>query len=139
MRRIMLTLFLCGAFFICPLRSQAQASSAAVKRGRYLVDQVGKCGDCHTPHVTGVPDKSRWLKGSLLGVQPMNPVPGWAPTAPDLTRTSSLWKSWGDQALVRFFTTGLAPDGKPPAPPMPPYTLTNQDARAIVAYLKSLP
>jgi mono/diheme cytochrome c family protein len=138
MRRVMLSLFFCGAFFIFPLHSQAQADSAAVKRGRYLVEQVSKCGDCHTPSVAGVPDKTRWLKGSVLDFQPMHPVPGWAAAAPDITSTSALWKSWGDQALVRFFVTGLAPDGKPPAPPMPPYTITNQDARAIVAYLKSL-
>jgi len=139
MRRVLLSLFLCGALFTCPLHSQAHANAAAVQRGRYLVEQVSKCGDCHTPHVAGAPDKSRWLKGSVLGFQPLHPVPGWASAAPDLTRTSALWKSWGDHGLVRFFTTGLAPNGKPAAPPMPAYTLTNQDARAIVAYLKSQP
>lgn len=139
MSRVMLSLFLCGAFFTCSLRSHAQANTAAVQRGRYLVEQVSKCGDCHTPHVAGVSDKTRWLKGSVLGFQPLHPVPGWATTAPDLTRSSALWKSWGEQALVRFFVTGLAPEGKPAAPPMPAYTLTSQDARAIVAYLKTLP
>lgn len=139
MRRVLLSLFLCGAFFTCSLLSQAHANTGAVQRGRYLVEQVSKCGDCHTPHVAGVPDKTRWLKGSVLGFQPLHPVPGWAAAAPDLTHTSPLWKSWGDSALVRFFVTGRAADGKPPVPPMPSYTLTPKDARDLVAYLKSLP
>jgi mono/diheme cytochrome c family protein len=139
MRRVVLSLFLCGVCSICPLRSHAQAESAAAKRGRYLVNHVAQCGDCHTPRVAGVPDKSKWLKGSLIGFRPLAPVPGWAATAPDLTSTSFLWKSWGDKAMVEFFMTGLGPDGKPAAPPMPAFTLNSQDARAIVAYLKSLP
>jgi mono/diheme cytochrome c family protein len=139
MHRVMLSLFLCGVVSICPLLSHAQADSAAVNRGRYLVDHVAQCGDCHTPRVAGVPDKTRWLKGSMLGFQPMQPIPGWMPSAPDITRTSIVWKSWGDKAMVHFFMTGLRPDGKPAAPPMPAFSLTSQDARAVVAYLKSLP
>lgn len=139
MHRVMLSLFFLGVFFTCPLGSHAQVNSAAVERGRYLVDHVAHCADCHTPRVAGVPDKTRWLKGSVLGYRPLQPVPGWMPTAPDITSTSFLWKSWGDEALVHFFTTGFGPDGKPAAPPMPRYTLTSQDARAVVAYLKSLP
>src|ERR1700761_3823763 len=123
----------------CPVVCRAQTSSSTVERGRYLVDQMGKCGDCHTPRgAHGMPDKERWLKGSPLGFKPIAPVPGFATVAPDLTATSPLWKSWGQDGWVQFFITGKAPDGKPAAPPMPQYTLTTQDARAIVAYLKSL-
>jgi mono/diheme cytochrome c family protein len=119
--------------------SFGQASASPVERGRYLVNEVGKCADCHTARVRGVPDKSNWLKGSVLEVKPLNPVPGWATSAPDLTSSSPLWRTWGESAMVQFFTTGHTPGGKPAAPPMPSYTLTEEDSRAIVAYLKSLP
>jgi mono/diheme cytochrome c family protein len=110
-----------------------------IERGRYLTVEMGKCGDCHTPRLpNGAPDTGHSLKGATLGVKPLGPVPGWASVSPDLTSTGPLWKSWGDQALTAFFTTGRGPDGKRAAPPMPAYTLTSEDARAIVAYLRSL-
>jgi mono/diheme cytochrome c family protein len=112
---------------------------AMARLGSYLVNQMGKCGDCHTPRVGhGEPDRARWLKGSPLGFQPLAPIPGWASAAPDLTASGALWKSWGEKGLVQFFITGKTPDGKAPGPPMPQYTLKAEDARAIVGYLKTL-
>ncbi len=139
MRLNLLSVFVSVFCFVCPLASFAQDNAEAVKRGRYLVNEMGKCGDCHTPRKAGIPDKTKWLKGSPLGFAPLGPVPGWATAAPDLTSTSPLWKSWGEKGLVQFLTTGVAPNGKPAGPPMPQYTITSQDAGAIVAYLKTLP
>lgn len=134
-----LLLFLLPGLVLASSKSGLRASSSVVERGRYLTVEMGKCGDCHTPHLpSGAPDTGKWLKGGMLGVKPLAPVPGWASTAPDLTSTSNLWKSWGDEALIRFLVTGLGPDGKLAVPPMPAYTLKGEDARAIVAYLKSL-
>jgi len=39
---------------------------------------------------------------------------------------------------VRFLETGRLPNGKTAAPPMPAYRFNEADARAIVAYLKTL-
>jgi mono/diheme cytochrome c family protein len=139
MLRILLSVSLCGLFFVCPLASFSQVDTDAVKRGRYLVNEMGKCGDCHTPRTAGLPSQTRWLKGAPIGFRPLGPVPGWAAAAPDLTATSTLWKSWGEKGLIQFFIKGAAPNGKAAAPPMPQYTLTSQDARAIVEYLKTLP
>jgi mono/diheme cytochrome c family protein len=139
MRRILLSVSLCGLFLVSLLASSAQTNTKTVKRGRYLVNEIGKCGDCHTPRTRGVPDKTKWLKGAPLGFTPIGPVPGWATAAPDLTSTGPLWKSWGEKGLLQFFIKGAAPNGKPAGPPMPQYTLTDQDARAIVGYLKSFP
>jgi mono/diheme cytochrome c family protein len=136
LQRIIFTVLFGTAVSVLPMTA---ADAGSVARGRYLVVEVGKCGDCHTPHLpTGAPDMSKWLKGSPLGVKPVATVPGWADAAPDLTADSFLWKSWTPQAAEKFFTTGKTPDGKVAAPPMPAYTLTATDARAIVAYLKSL-
>jgi mono/diheme cytochrome c family protein len=139
MLRVMSIAVCAISFFACACHGFSQTQAARVERGRYLVNQVGKCGDCHTPHVAGAPDKSKWLKGSVLGVKPLGPVPGWAATAPDLTGSGPLWKAWGETGLVQFFIVGHGPQGQVAGPPMPSYTLTEQDAQAIVAYLKSLP
>jgi mono/diheme cytochrome c family protein len=110
-----------------------------VERGKYLVEEVGKCQDCHTPRqADGRLDKTQWLKGTVLDFQPINPVPGWHKASPDLTPAGRLWERWGEKGLVVFLTTGKGPTGHAADPPMPTYTLKAEDAEAMVAYLKSL-
>ena len=114
-------------------------NAAQIERGRYLVEEVAKCGDCHTPKgADGQLDRSKWLKGAVLDFQPLEPVPKWHKTSPDLTRPGRLWSKWGELALLNYLKTGLAPSGKPADPPMPAYKLKHEDAEAIVEYLKSL-
>jgi hypothetical protein len=43
-----------------------------------------------------------------------------------------------DDDAVRFLITGLLPNGQMARPPMPQYRFNELDARAIVAYLRSL-
>lgn len=126
---------------VLPLCLSAQeGDKAKIERGRYLVEEVGKCQDCHTPRdEKGELDRSKWLHGTALGFKPLNPVPGWHEHSPDLTSQSPLWNRWGEKKLIDFMTTGLNPKGKPADPPMPAYRLTKEDAEAVIAYLKSLP
>lgn len=119
------------------LAGHARAESA-LERGKYLVDEVSKCGDCHTPMVEGKPDATKYLKGAVLPFQPIGEVKGWHKTAPDLTPGSRLWQRWGEKGLVNFLTTGKGPTGNLADPPMPTYMLKADDAAAIVEYLKSL-
>jgi mono/diheme cytochrome c family protein len=109
-----------------------------LERGKYLVENVGMCGDCHTPMLNGKPDASKHLKGSTLNMQPITPVPGWHKTAPDLTSTSPLFERWKEEGLKKFLETGLNPRGNPADPPMPSYKFAAEDAEAVVRYLKSL-
>ena len=109
-----------------------------VERGRYLVEEVGKCGMCHTPIVDGKPDKSRHLKGAVLPVQPIEPIKGWHKTSPDITPGGRLWLKWTEKGLTDYMVTGLNPRGGEADAPMPTYKLTPADAAAVVAYLKSL-
>ena len=39
---------------------------------------------------------------------------------------------------ITLFTTGIAPNGLPPGPPMPGFRFSKGDAAAVVAYLRSL-
>jgi mono/diheme cytochrome c family protein len=115
------------------------AQDAQTARGRYLVENVALCGDCHTPMLpAGQPDQSRLLKGAALTFQPIHPIPKWNGNSPDLTPQGALWKNWGESGLRKFLRTGRDPSGQPPDPPMPPYRFSAQDAEAVVAYLKTL-
>lgn len=114
-------------------------NSARIERGRYLAEEVAKCQDCHTPRTEdGKLDRSKWMKGAVLDFQPINPIPGWHKTSPDLTRPGRLFAKWGELAILNFLKTGLAPSGKPADPPMPAYKLKPEDAEAVLEYLKSL-
>jgi mono/diheme cytochrome c family protein len=130
------TLFIFTLAFTC----EALAQSDKVARGKYLVSEVAKCQDCHTPKASdGKLDQEKWLKGAVLDFQPLEPVKGWHKTSPDLTSTGRLWGGrWGEAALVKLLSTGLGPTGKPADVPMPTYKMNQEDAEAVVAYLKSL-
>lgn len=125
-----------GAF--CVFASAGDSASLAV-RGKYLVEEVAKCQDCHTPRgEKGEPDRTKWLKGAVLDFAPIGEVPNWHKMAPDITSGGRLWERWGEAGLVKFLMTGKGPKGNAADPPMPTYTLKQEDAEAIVAYLKTL-
>lgn len=111
------------------------SSKAQIARGEYLVTAIGQCGDCHTPmndHGEFIMDK--WLQGKKLEFGPLTPMPVWAATSPNIAGLPG----WDQQAAVKLFMTGLAPNGQPARPPMPAYKMNRADAEAVVAYLRSL-
>ena len=130
--------FLVTVTFTAAALNAADATSIA--RGKYLVDEVAKCGQCHTPlGADGKPDASKYLKGGPLFFQQTEAVKiaGWHASAPDITSTSTLWTRWADGS-VKFFETGLTPRGSAPGAPMPQYKMTHEDAQAVLDYLKSI-
>ena len=127
------------AFAICLSALAADSKSAMIARGKYLVEEVAKCQMCHTPRLeSGEYDMSKWMKGAVLDFQPMKEVKGWHKTSPDLTPGSRLWMRWGEATILKYLTTGLAMNGKPADPPMPAYKFTQNDAEAVLEFLKSL-
>lgn len=132
----MFKISLLGLLAACSLLA---ADSDKIAQGKYLVDEVAKCGDCHTPMTEdGKVDTSRWMKGSTLPFAPIGNIPDWHKTAPDLTSSGRLFTRWKEEGLVKFLTTGVGPNGHAADPPMPAYKLKQDDAEAIVAYLKTL-
>lgn len=122
-------------------RKQAEASAKAsnnadlVARGKYIVEGVAACADCHTPrNKNGDLDRARWLAGAPVFLQPAQAVPGWAIVAPRLAGLPP----GSDAAIITLLTTGIWSDGKPPRQPMPRFHMTRSDAEAVLAYLKSL-
>jgi len=115
------------------------AASDLISHGEYLVSQVAQCGDCHTPRDThGDPDQSRRLQGATLGIVPKQKTKDWADKSPDITG-AGLAGMWSEREMIKFFTTGVNPDGEKATPPMPAFRLHESDARAVTLYLKSLP
>jgi len=118
-----------------PALRAADESGALVARGEYIVKRVGLCSDCHAPrNERGEFITAQWLKGSALPFAPTVPMPAWANAAPGIAGLPTMTS---DQA-VNFLMTGVRPDGSLPRPPMPPFRMDQADARAVVAYLKSL-
>ena len=78
----------------------SQGSSPAWERGRYLVDVLGHCGDCHTPRGTlGEVDRSRVFAG--------NPALG-RHAAPDIRPQSLAARGWNAAALEAYLAHGIA-------------------------------
>ncbi len=118
-----------------PALTPAQEGSSVLVRGRYLVENVGLCADCHTPrNEKGQFVRDQWLKGAALPFQPMVPMP-WSPAAPPIAGLPSMT----EEQAIAFMRTSKRPDGTTPRPPMPEFRFNEEDAKAVVAYLKSLP
>jgi mono/diheme cytochrome c family protein len=118
-------------------KKAAEASRQAdlIVRGKYIVEGVAACGDCHTPrNEKGELDRSRWLEGAPVFLQPAQRVSGWPLVAPRLAGLPP----GTDAEIVTLLTTGLWREGKPLRMPMPHFHMTREDAAAVLAYLKSL-
>jgi mono/diheme cytochrome c family protein len=138
-----------------------------VERGRYLVTAIG-CGGCHTPKTMGPrgprSDTSRFLAGhpedSTLGPPPPLGGDRWvAVSSWDTTAWAGPWGvsyaanltpdentgigSWSEETFVRALRTGRHMGvSRPILPPMPWgafRNLTEEDLRAVYAYLRTVP
>jgi hypothetical protein len=113
-----------------------KAGTADIERGRYLVEDVAMCGECHTPrNDRGELEQNAWLQGAQIWIMPVQPNPNWAERVPPLAGLPSLT----DQQAERVLEEGTGPEGEALRPPMHIYHMKREDAKAIIAYLKSLP
>jgi mono/diheme cytochrome c family protein len=145
--------------------SAPSSKTNQVARGKYLVG-FGGCSDCHTPlkftDKGPVPDFSRLLSGhpetTKLPPPPLQPGPWFAATA-GMTAWAGPWGItyaanltpdtntglgiWSEQMFVTALRTGKHMGaGRGILPPMPWQSLaqlTDDDLKAIFAYLLTLP
>ncbi|MGB8522768.1 MAG: c-type cytochrome [Candidatus Acidiferrales bacterium] len=116
--------------------SSSSANPSQVKRGRYLVEEVARCTECHTPRDSqGNLDNSRALQGAPVWIVPVHPDHNWSQQAPPLAGFAAYTDSDGVDILEK----GRGPNGEVIRPPMHIYHLNHEDAVAIIAYLKSVP
>jgi len=128
------------AIFTFAPAGNALGQDAQVKRGKYLV-AFGGCNDCHTPgYFFGKPDTARYLGGSEVGFEIPNMGVFHGPNLTPDPETGI--GTWTTEQIIAAITKGQRPDGRILAPIMPWHAfaaLTDQDVRAIVAFLQSLP
>jgi LPXTG-motif cell wall-anchored protein len=121
-----------------PQPPPAEAPAEGVARGAYLVNTISHCGDCHTPrNPDGSPDMSKMLAGGF------NPALGVVPnTTPD--EETGIGK-WTEAQIATLLRTGKRPDGGAVGGLMAAVIqggykdMTEADALAIAAYLKTVP
>jgi len=115
---------------------QKAASHGDVARGKYLVEEVAMCGECHTPRdASGNLIEARDLQGAPTWIAPVHTDPNWAWNAPTLAG----FAGYSDADAVNIFEKGIGANGQPIQRPMHIYHMSHEDALAVVAYLKSLP
>ena len=109
-------------------------ASDQVKRGQYLVDVLGHCGECHTPRGLMFQTKAskHHLGGAIVG--------GWY--APDISSDQSGIGQWSDDQLKNFVTHGKGARANAGgdmglAVRMSLSKLPESDVDAMVAYLKA--
>ncbi len=117
----------------------AHAQQSPIERGDYLVNNIGACGNCHTPREKGMPDLSKRFAG---GFQTFS-EPWFVTKGSNITSDPETGIGrWSVDDLKRALTEGVRPNGVPLAPIMPfPFfkVLTAGDLDAMVAYLRSVP
>jgi len=114
--------------------TNSSASSTDVARGKYLVESVAMCGQCHTPRgANGAVDRSKWLEGAAVPWMPAQSQPNWPLLAPRIGGTPPA----SDADMIKLLTTGIWTNGEPLRFPMMPFRMSEADARAVLAYLKT--
>ena len=86
-----------------PAAKEFDMSVDELVRGKYLVDVLGHCAECHSPRTkaTFAMDGSRYLEGNTIE----------GSYAPALTPDALSERGWTKDDLVKFFRTGLSPQG----------------------------
>lgn len=116
--------------------AQSAAQQSQIARGKYLVEDVAMCGECHTPrNANGKLDKSRWLQGASIWIMPVHHTTNWGMRAPALAGLLG----YTDEQAETVLEKGVGANGLPIQPPMHVYHMSPADAQAIIAYLRSLP
>ena len=113
---------------------QGDDLSAEVLRGRYLVESLGHCGECHTPrNALGGLDLANWLAGA--------PNPSGEGRIPNITPAALTWSA---SDIANYLRDGFTPDFDSAGGEMVEVIanmahLPDADRAAIAAYLRALP
>jgi mono/diheme cytochrome c family protein len=134
-RKTLMTALVSAALSIHAAALQAQ--SAQLDRGKYLVEGIAACGNCHAArNDKGEVIESRGLSG---GMQFEAPV--FKAFAPNITPDPETGiGKWSDAELGKAIREGVRPDGSIIGPPMPIEFLramSDEDLAAIIAYLRA--
>jgi mono/diheme cytochrome c family protein len=111
--------------------------SDQVKRGQYIVEGPGHCGECHTPRdALGGFKPGEWLAGAKN--------PDGEGMIPNITPGSKDIGAWSASDIAEYLTSGFTPDfdsvgGSMLEVQQNMAKLPASDREAIAAYLKAIP
>ena len=111
----------------------AAAPSETLERGRYLVEALAHCAECHTPRDQfGGLDVARWMGGA--------PNPSGRGRIPNITPAAL---DWSADDIAYYLETGFTPDYDSAGGTMADVVtntaqLSGEDRAAIAAYVKGL-
>jgi mono/diheme cytochrome c family protein len=131
--------YLKALLLLATAAATAAEAQGPLERGRYLVEGILTCGNCHTPRgPKGVLDKSKRHAGSP---QPVWDTPEYTVRAANITPDKETGiGTWSASALKRSLREGRRPNGEQIAPQMPYgyYKIfTPADLDAVVAYVRA--
>lgn len=158
-------MFLASLALAADTTQKAAPKLAQIERGKYLVT-FGDCNACHTPLKMGPtgpePDMTKFLSGHPADIKlppaDLKPGPWFAATA-GMTAWAGPWGTtyaanltpdmntglgiWTEEMFINAMRTGKhMGSGRPILPPMPwrsSAALTDDDLKAVFAYLRSIP
>lgn len=163
-----LSLFSCNKTESDSAPGESISPDSVIRRGEYLVNTIG-CRDCHSPKREGPHGPEIIQELDLSGFQAGSEVPsidhpnknnGWILFSPDLTTAVGPWGqsfagnitsdatgigNWTEENFMRALREGKykgLPGARDLLPPMPWFVyknLSDQDLKAIFAYLQTTP
>lgn len=107
------------------------------ERGRYLVEALGHCGECHTPRDSlGGLELYLWMAGA--------PNPDGEGRVPNITPAKDGLAGWSENDIAYYLESGFTPDYDTVGGSMVDVQenmalLPESDRKAIAVYLKALP
>jgi mono/diheme cytochrome c family protein len=126
---------LAAAFAAAAVTAGPAAADTLYARGKYLVETIAACGNCHTPMGPKGPIMARAYSGGPPIVNKQ--MKAFATNiTPD--KQTGIGK-WSVAQIVRAIREGVRPDGSIIRPPMPIELyrrMSDRDAKAIATYLK---
>lgn len=126
-----------ATMIVISLLTASASAETPLERGRYLMNGVVACGNCHTPMGPNGPQMDRELAGGLeFREQPFTAYASNLTPDPE----TGLGR-WSDAQIIAAIRDGKRPDGSIIGPPMPIGLyrgISDGDGRAIVAYLRAL-
>jgi hypothetical protein len=79
------------------------------------VEEVAKCGECHTPrNAKGELNQRAWLQGAPIWIEPVRPIQNWADRVPPTAGLPGLTEEQAERVLEK----GIGPQGETLRPPM---------------------
>jgi len=118
----------------------AAHAETPLERGRYLVETIAGCGNCHTPRGPG----GAFAAGKeLAGGFVVADEKPFRAVAANITQDKETGiGNWTDAQIAKAIREGIRPDGSLIGPPMPfelYRRMADSDLMAIVAYLRTVP